>query len=152
MSDVMDRTGITPVAAALGAAADGLDRLASAELWGLSGGELTGAVVELHRLECRVQAEKMRLIAEVDVRGAAVELGAPSTASWLTWGLRLHPGAAKRAVRDARALHTDPAGPLVPVAAAEPDEGRDPAQPGRLAVTRAAFASGSLSGEQVSEV
>ncbi len=150
MSDVLDRTASTDVGVALAAAAEGLDQLAGAELWGLSGGELTGAVLELHRLECRVQAEKLRLVAEVDVRGAAVELGAPSTASWLTWGLRMHPGAAKRAVRDARALHTDPAGPLVPMAVDEADE--DPAQPGRLAVTRAAFASGSLSGEQVSEI
>ncbi len=149
MSDVLDRTASTEVGVALGAVGDGLDQLAGTALWGLSSGELTGAVVELHRVACRVQAEMSRLVAEVDVRGAAVELGAPSTASWLTWGLRLHPGAAKRAVRDARALHTDPAGPLVPGV-----DGSDEAagERGRLAVTRAAFASGSLSGEQVSEI
>ena len=150
MSDVLDRTASTEVGAALGAVADGLDHLAGAQLWGLSSGDLTGAVMELHRLACRVQAEMSRLVAEVDVRGAAVELGAPSTASWLTWGLRMHPGAARRAVRDARALHTDPAGPLVPVTVDEANE--ESARLGRLAVTRAAFASGSLSGEQVSEI
>jgi hypothetical protein len=150
MSDVLDRTAGTEVGVALGAVGDGLDQLAGAELWGLCGGELTGAVLELHRLACRVQAQMLRLVAEVDVRGAAVELGAPSTASWLSWGLRLHPGAAKRAVRDARALHTDPAGPLVPVAVDEVDADSTPL--GRLAVTRAAFASGSVSGEQVSEI
>jgi hypothetical protein len=150
MSDVLDPTATTSVGVALGAAGQALDELAGAELWALSGGELTGAVVELHRLECRVQAQLSRLVAEVDVRGAAVELGAPSTASWLMWGLRMHPGAAKRAVRDARALHCDPASPLLPVAVGEP--GEDPAQPGRLRVTRAAFADGSLSGEQVSEI
>ena len=77
MSDVLDRSASTDVGVALAAAAEGLDQLAGAELWGLSGGELTGAVLELHRLECRVQAEKLRLVAEVDVRGAAVELGRP---------------------------------------------------------------------------
>jgi len=152
MSDVLDRTATTEVGAALGAAGDAVDRLAGAELWELGNGELTGAVQELHRLACRAQAQMSRMVAEVDVRGAAVELGAPSTASWLTWGLRLHPGAAKRAVRDARALHIDPAGPLVPVtAAAEPEPASQP-EPGRLGVTRAAFAAGDLSGEQVSEI
>ena len=103
MSDVLDRTASTEVGAALGAVEQALDGLAGAELWGLGNQELTGAALELHRLSCRVQAQLLRLVAEVDVRGAAVELGAPSTASWLMWGLRMHPGAAKRAVRDARA-------------------------------------------------
>ena len=75
MSDVLDRTDTTAVAAALGAAEEALGGLAGAELWGLGNQELTGAAQELHRLGCQVQAQLMRLVAEVDVRGAAVELG-----------------------------------------------------------------------------
>ena len=145
MSDLLDRTDTTAVAAAVAAADECLDELGRAELWSLGNQELTGAAQDLHRVVCRAQAELVRLVAEVDARGAAVELGAPSTASWLIWGLRLHPGAAKRAVRDARALHADPARPLVPA----PGEDREPRG---LAATREAFSAGAISAEQVSEV
>ena len=145
MSDLLDRTGTTPVAAALAALDETLDELGQADVWGLGNQELLGAAQELHRLGCRVQAQLSRLVAEVDTRGAAVELGAPSTGSWLIWALQLHPGAARRAVRDARALHTDPAGPLVAVS----EEAREP---GGLACAREAFAAGEISPEQVSEV
>ena len=122
MSEVLDPPVTTAVADALVALGDALDGLAAAELWGLDGQALTGAVQQLHRLQCRAQAQSARLVAEVDVRGAALELGAPSTAAWLIWGLRLHPGAAKRAVRDAKALHVDPAGPLAPTVAKDAAE------------------------------
>ena len=151
MSDLFDRTTATPVAAAMAAIDAALDSLAGAELWGLDGQPLTGAVQELHRLQCRAQAVTSRLVAEVDVRGAATELGATSTAAWLIWALRLHPGAAKRAVRDARALHVDPAGPLVPQPRDETPVA-EAADPRGLAATRAAFAAGQVSAEQVSEI
>ena len=70
MSDVLDRTATIEVGAALGAAGDAVHRLAGAELWELGNGELTGAVQELHRLACRAQAQMLRMVAEVDVRGA----------------------------------------------------------------------------------
>ena len=154
MSEVLNPPVTIAVDDALSAVEAALDSLAGAELWGLDGQELTGAVQELHRLQCRAQALSARLVAEVDVRGVATELGATSTAAWLIWALRLHPGAAKRAVRDARALHVDPAGPLVP----QPREGSAGAgatplpESGALAATRAAFAAGTVSGEQVSEI
>ena len=94
MSEVLDPPVTCAVADALRGLDDALDSLAGAELWGLGNQALTGAVQELHRLQCRAQAASARLVAEVDVRGAATELGAPSTAGWLIWGLRLHPGAA----------------------------------------------------------
>jgi Domain of unknown function (DUF222) len=119
MSDVLDRPATESLSVALAEIDAAIERLAAVETWALDGQELTGAVQELHRLQSRMSAQSSRLVAEVDVRGAAVELGAPCTAAWLTWALRLHPGAAKRAVRIARALHCDPAGPLVPAAADE---------------------------------
>ena len=145
MSDVLDRTTATSVATALAALGDALDALEAAELWGLEGQNLTGAVQELNRLQCRAQAATSRLVAEVDVRGVASELGATSTAAWLIWSLRLHPGAARRAVRDARALHADPARPLVPLPSSD-------VEPRGLAATRQSFAAGEISAEQVGEI
>jgi len=144
MSEVLNPPVTTAVDDALHALDDALDRLAAAGLCGLGNQELTGAVQSLHRVACIAQAQSARLVAEVDARAAATELGATSTAAWLIWALRMHPGAARRAVRDARALHVDPARPLVPVA--------DESAPGGLAVTRAAFADGAVSAEQVSEI
>ena len=143
MTDLLDTTGAPPGVAALDLVREGVDALASTELWQLGNDDLRATLLELHRLQRRAQAEALRVLREVDHRGAALELGATSTSAWLVWGLQMHPGAARRAVRDARALHSAGTGPLVP------DDGDDDRG---LAVTRAAFAVGALSGEQVSEI
>ena len=143
MSEVLDPPAITPVTAALDALDSALDALTDAELWTLPDGELVETVVRLHRLGARADAGLHRLVREVDARGAAVAAGAPSTAAWLRHRLRLHPGAAKRLVVTARALHDNPAGPLVHHSPA------DPAPAAAREGLRAAFAAGEVSAEHV---
>jgi len=94
-----------PVAGALGAVDAALDAAVGAELWQLSDAALIAAAAELHRQQCRAESLQLQLVREVDARGAAVALGAPSTAAWLRSGLRIHPGAAKRLVATAGALY-----------------------------------------------
>ncbi|MGH8894413.1 MAG: DUF222 domain-containing protein, partial [Actinomycetes bacterium] len=144
MSEVLDPPLTDPVTAALDHFATALDELADAELWTLSSAQLLEATAELHRLQCRGDASLHRLVREVDARGAAVQAGAVSTAGWLRHRLRLHPGAAKRLVDTARALHDDPAGPLVP--GPDPDPGPEGPGGGRAGL-RAAFAAGEVSAE-----
>ena len=139
MSEVLDpplATGVTRVLADLGTA---LDRLGEVEPWAVDSPALLGATATVHTLANRLDAAFHLLVREVDARGAAVAEGAPSTAAWLRERLRLHPAAARRTVTTARAVHDDPAGPLVP----DPDE----AAGGGRAVLRAAFAAGEVSAE-----
>ncbi len=81
--------------------------------WRLSSSELLESVVALHHGTNKADAVLHHLVHEVDVRGAAIEVGAPHTAGWLRARLHLHPGAAKRVVATAKALHGDPHGSLV---------------------------------------
>ncbi|HEY2957891.1 MAG TPA: DUF222 domain-containing protein [Actinomycetota bacterium] len=86
-------------------------------------GRLGGALAAERLLAMRplldqAEAAWLRLLATVDAQGAAgAEAGeyAPSTAAWLRARLRMGPGAARTAVRTARALHR---GPLPQTAAA----------------------------------
>lgn len=165
MSEVLDPPVVHPLTAALDLIDAALDEVGDAELWGLSGPELLDTVERLHRLGCRGDAQLHRLVREVDARGAATDAGAPSTAAWLRERCRLHPGAAKRLVVTARAVHDDPGGVLVHHA--DPGESADSADaanapdaaeaagavPGLSGAGRpvlaAAFAAGEISGEHV---
>ncbi|MGI8644793.1 MAG: DUF222 domain-containing protein, partial [Nocardioides sp.] len=114
-------------------------------LWTVGAADLLDSAVALHEAGCVADAALHAVVREIDARGAAVEAGAHSTAGWLRARLHLHPGAARRIVATARALHDDPAGALV-YHAAEP--GELPEAGGRT-VLRAAFAAGAVSGEHV---
>ncbi len=154
MSEVLDPPVSHPVTDALEvllAAMDDLSKLAPSgpegELWTMSGPQLLETAAAVHQAMCRTDAVLHSVVRDIDARGAAVQAGAASTAAWLRGRLRLHPGAAKRLVVTARALHDDPTGPLVHhVDAQEPDD----ATAGGLARFRAAFAAGEVSAEHVS--
>ena len=93
-----DRLG-SVVAAKRDVAAEDLDRLSEAAL--------ATDVVRLRRLLDGLEGEWLRRVAAVDARGAAgadQDHPALSTASWLRNRLRLSTGAARSAVRTARAL------------------------------------------------
>ncbi len=130
LRDAVERLGVVSAAGADG------------ELWTMPGPDLLEETTELHRLLCAADAVLHGMVREIDTRGAATAKGAPTTQAWLRERLHLHPGAAKRLVATARALHDDPSGALVHHA--EPDE--VPA-PGGRAVLAAAFAAGAISGE-----
>ena len=182
MTEVLDPPATT-LGAGLGSLRSALDELASVTasahgpgsgglLWQSRGSELLDAAAELHELACRAEAVLHAVVHEIDVRGAAVEAGAATTAAWLRWRLRLHPGAARRMVASARWLHDDPAGPLVhheasdqPGAETSVAEGlRDDGSAAAASATedplasprgarrrwREAFAVGAVSGEHVS--
>jgi hypothetical protein len=84
----------------------------------LGGAQRAEQVLVMRRLLDQAEADWLRRLAGVDAQGlASAEAGvyAPSTAAWLRGRLRMGPGAARTAVRTARALHR---GPLPQTAAA----------------------------------
>ena len=163
MADVMDPPITDPVTDPVTAAVSGwvpsLDALmsvADAGSWRSTGEQLLEAIASLHEASCRLDAVIHRLVREVDARGAATAAGAASTAGWLRGRLRMHPGAATRLVETSRALHDDPAGPLVPheSPAAPGDHQHDEPAGGcrPRSGLRAAFAAGLVNGEHAREV
>ncbi|SHG21328.1 protein of unknown function [Jatrophihabitans endophyticus] len=78
----------------------------------------------LQRVANRLAAVDHELVAELDRRGSAVELGARDTAALLRALLRLHPGEARSRVAAAdligsrRSLHGEPVPPELPILAA----------------------------------
>jgi hypothetical protein len=114
MSEVPEPPVSHPVTAALDALRGAVEALgvvsapgAAGELWTMPGPALLEETVELHRLMCAADAVLHGMVREIDVRGAATATGAPTTGAWLRERLHLHPGAAKRLVGTARALHDD---------------------------------------------
>ena len=103
---------------------------------------LTGRLLQVGH---RVDAATLRLLHRAGpARSVVVERGWTSTAAWLRAAHRLHPATATRLVRTAKALHDDPAGPLV----AHPDDGViRPRQE-----LRDAFAAGQVSAEHVAVI
>ncbi|MDG3014629.1 HNH endonuclease signature motif containing protein [Speluncibacter jeojiensis] len=88
-----------------------LDRaLLEAEPWQLTEGQLIEGVPELTRRIHELEAARVRLVGEIDQRGAAPDRAHPSLKNWLAAnpiGL-LSPGDATRIVNLARALHAEP--------------------------------------------
>ena len=133
-----------PVHAAVDAVHDALDLLTTVDLAALASEDLRLLTGRLLQVGHRVDAATLRVLHEVDRRGVAVERGRTSTAAWLRAAHRLHPATATRLVRTAKALHDDPAGPLVP----HPDDGvTRPRQE-----LRDAFAAGQVSAEHVAVI
>ncbi len=72
---------------------------ARAQWWGSSTAELLEQALVMEDVVRTVQAARLRLLAEVDARGAALDAGARSTAAWLTAKARVPYGEAKRTAR-----------------------------------------------------
>lgn len=79
------------------------------EPWRLADADLLALTVELTTHLHRVEALRLRLLADADRRGSAVATGAASTGRWLAGATRTSPGAATRLVALARDLHRVPA-------------------------------------------
>src|SRR4051812_31800713 len=71
-----------------------LAAVAADGLWSVPEGSLLTVRRALEATAARLAAVTLTVTREVDDRGAATSLGAPSTAAWLMSALRLHPGAA----------------------------------------------------------
>jgi hypothetical protein len=69
-----------PARVALGVIDEGISALAQANLWSLSERELLGLRIAQEATLARLHAQILATTREVDARGAAVEVGAPSTA------------------------------------------------------------------------
>ena len=144
MSSIVQPPVHGPVHAAVDVLHDALDLLTTADLDVLPTEDLRLLTGRLLQVGHRVDAATLHVLHQVDRRGVAVERGRTSTAAWLRAAHRLHPATATRLVRTAKALHEDPAGPLVP----HPDDGvTRPRQP-----LRDAFAAGQVSAEHVAVV
>lgn len=98
MTEVLDPPLTSPVQVALDDVNAALDQLHDIDLWSLGSDELIRVTAEMQLLRTRAESMTVKLVHEVDARGAAVARGAASTASWLRWAHRMHPGAAKRMV------------------------------------------------------
>lgn len=79
------------------------------EPWRLVDDELRALTVGLTTHLHRVEALRLRCLADLDARGAGTATGASSTARWFAGATRTGPGAAAGLVELARALHRVPA-------------------------------------------
>src|SRR5438477_8896553 len=95
--------------AALAHAREAMDDIDDMAAWRLGDAELLATVQGLFRLVSIVQAQALRLLAEVDQRGLAADAGSPTTAAWLTATLRTRVGVARRQVKLAHELAERPA-------------------------------------------
>ncbi|MGH3646456.1 MAG: DUF222 domain-containing protein [Micromonosporaceae bacterium] len=93
-----------PVADAFNVMGAQLDKLSDVPLWSLSDGDVGELLGQAARLESRLAALKLRLVAEADGRDLGRRAGAPSTQTWLRSQLAATPQAAKAQVRLAAAL------------------------------------------------
>ena len=87
-----------PARVALSAVDEAISALGEANLWSLSDQELLGLRIAQEATLARLHAQVLAATREVEARGAAVAVGAPSTALWLRGRCGLHYGAAKREV------------------------------------------------------
>src|SRR3954471_11902072 len=88
-----------PVRALLDQLGGLLDQLTVAEVWTLGEGDLLAARVAVETQTTRLTAVRWALTQEIEVRGAAVSVGATSTTAWAVNRLRQAPGDAAREVR-----------------------------------------------------
>src|SRR5882672_9103787 len=78
--------------------------LAEQPLWQLTNGDLIANTEDAYRLLTEVNAQALRLLAEIDSRGLAPDAGSPSTAAWVSARLKMNNGPARRQVTLANAL------------------------------------------------
>src|SRR5436305_13276049 len=108
----------TAAARALGLLATAIDALAALDLRMLARDELLGLTHAVEAQRRRLPIVDHRLVAELDSRGVAFELGCASTAALLRAALRLAPAEAKARVSAAadlgprRAVSGEPLPPL----------------------------------------
>jgi hypothetical protein len=112
-SNIDSITGTPPVVSPVGLRQleAAVDQLATQDLHTLSDAHAAQRVLVLRRLLDRLEGQWLRELAGVDGRsaaGAEADTQALSTASWLRNQLRLGGGAARQAVRTARALFRGP--------------------------------------------
>ena len=96
-----------PARAALTALDTAVEALQEANLWSLSEHELLDLRIDVAGTLARLQSAILSVTREADGRGAAVAVGAPSTATWLRGRLLMHPGAAKAEVALAKDLDSE---------------------------------------------
>jgi hypothetical protein len=117
---------VDPVHRFAGAALAALDRVAGSPAWAMTPAERAEALVELSRVVARVTELGWRVLAAADRDEVGAEDGCTSTAAWLAGRTRENRSVTNAAVRAARLLD---------------EEG--------FAATRAAFAAGALTVDQV---
>lgn len=88
----------------MSALTDAINRFCQRDLEVLFDDEVEASTIEVHRSIERLNAERLRLIGEVDRRQTYTVAGHPSTASWLAVTCRLAWGHARRLVGHARSL------------------------------------------------
>jgi len=74
------------------------------QTWRLGESELLISTTELSQRICELEALRLRMVTDLDMRGTAKTLGASSTAAWLAGATRMSPGAASGMVHLGRAL------------------------------------------------
>ena len=97
-----------PAAAALAAVRAGREQLGEVAVWQLGDGELLRATEHIYREVTALQAQALRLLAEVDTRGLGPDAGSRCTAAWLTARVQMRPGTAQRQVKLANRLGEHP--------------------------------------------
>ena len=130
--------------------AEAVDALAARPVLPAGDATLIRRLEAVHRAIRRLSGVEVALVREIDAAGVAVRVGAPSTAVWLGLRLLLAPGAARRTVALAAAVHAAP--PVVAEALTAGSVGVDqaraivealaglPAEVGREVVDKAAAA------------
>ena len=93
-----------PVVEAVRDASTALTKAVDLPVWSLDDAAVVGALDEAYALVAQANAVALRLLAEVDRRGAASGGGAPSTRAWLRCRHRITPAQAKRDVSLAGSL------------------------------------------------
>lgn len=88
-------------------------------LWQVSEAELLRLRRDLEATAARLSSVTLAVTREIDSRGAAGSVGAPSTTGWLMGSLRLHPGAASQEVILAESLGAEFAATGAALAAGE---------------------------------
>jgi len=74
------------------------------QTWRLGESELLISTTELSQRICELEALRLRMVTDLDMRGTAKTPGASSTAAWLSGATRMSPGAASGMVHLGRAL------------------------------------------------
>lgn len=103
------RSSIAPeLVAPVARSVDGLvGRVGRGAVRDLTHEEMTGLVVELRRLQARLEATVLEVVGEVDARGSYVHDGALTASGWLRMHTRATPAEASASVRTAKVLRSD---------------------------------------------
>ncbi|HEU4911144.1 MAG TPA: DUF222 domain-containing protein [Actinomycetes bacterium] len=82
-------------------------RLSRGAVRDLTHEEMTGLVVELRRLQARLEATVLEVVGEVDARGSYVHDGSLTASGWLRMHTRATPAEASASVRTAKVLRSN---------------------------------------------